>query len=219
MKTIKQLIGLFTVVALLSSCSTSNKVITKNFVQKRKYNKGYYTTLNSFNKKTTKIDLSKNAAIKKTEVNNKTSVDPVSNELIPNAKTLIASTNKNYIPIVNIKSKVIKPNGNTILLNTKSEKKIGKIQKRINKKLKKIEKKDSIKTSAPSDDGKSQLVALLLVIFVGGLGIHRFYLGYIGIGVIQLLTLGGCGIWALIDLIRIATGDLKPNGGDYTKKL
>jgi TM2 domain-containing membrane protein YozV len=70
-----------------------------------------------------------------------------------------------------------------------------------------------------ADGGKSQLVALILVIFVGVLGIHRFYLGYTGIGILQLLTGGGCGIWALIDLIRIATGDLKPKDGDYTEKL
>ncbi|MBL7830032.1 MAG: TM2 domain-containing protein [Saprospiraceae bacterium] len=67
--------------------------------------------------------------------------------------------------------------------------------------------------------GKSQLIALLLAFFLGGLGIHRFYLGYTWQGVVQLLTLGGCGIWALIDLIRIITGDLKPKGGDYTDKL
>lgn len=73
--------------------------------------------------------------------------------------------------------------------------------------------------SPAAGGGKSQLVALILVIFVGGLGIHRFYLGYTSIGIIQLLTLGGCGIWALIDLVRIATGDLKPKDGDYTEKL
>jgi TM2 domain-containing membrane protein YozV len=67
--------------------------------------------------------------------------------------------------------------------------------------------------------GKSQLVALLLVILVGGLGIHRFYLGYTTIGIIQLLTLGGCGVWALIDLIRIAIGDLGPKDGDYTDTI
>ncbi|MBK0404942.1 TM2 domain-containing protein [Adhaeribacter sp. BT258] len=70
-----------------------------------------------------------------------------------------------------------------------------------------------------SAEGKSQLVALILAILVGALGIHRFYLGYTGIGVAQLLTLGGCGIWALIDLVRIITGDLKPKDGDYTDKL
>jgi len=75
------------------------------------------------------------------------------------------------------------------------------------------------KSNSADGGGKSQLVALLLCIFVCVLGIHRFYLGYIGIGVIQLLTLGGCGIWSLIDLIMIITGDLKPKGGDYEKKL
>ncbi|HEX8348597.1 MAG TPA: TM2 domain-containing protein [Hymenobacter sp.] len=81
--------------------------------------------------------------------------------------------------------------------------------------------KQAVKTSPESTqaEGKSQLIALLLAIFVGGLGIHRFYLGYTGIGIAQLLTLGGCGIWALIDLIRIITGDLKPKAGDYAEKL
>ena len=68
----------------------------------------------------------------------------------------------------------------------------------------------------PGGGNKSQLVALLLCIFLGGLGIHRFYLGYYVIGVIQLLTAGGCGIWWLIDLIRLIMGDLKPaDGSDY----
>ena len=67
---------------------------------------------------------------------------------------------------------------------------------------------------------KSQLIALLLCLFVGGLGIHRFYLGYTTIGVIQLLTLGGLGIWVLIDLIRLITGDLKPkDGSNYDPSL
>lgn len=56
-------------------------------------------------------------------------------------------------------------------------------------------------------------MALLLVILVGGIGIHRFYLGYTTIGIIQLLTLGGCGVWALIDLVRIVMGDLGPADG------
>lgn len=83
------------------------------------------------------------------------------------------------------------------------------------KKLEKQARKADVKET----HGKSQLVALLLCIFLGGLGIHRFYLGYTGIGVIQLLTGGGCGIWALIDLIRIITGDLQPKGGSYDETL
>ena len=67
--------------------------------------------------------------------------------------------------------------------------------------------------------GKSQIVALLLVIFVGVLGIHRFYLGYTWQGIVQLLTLGGFGIWAFIDFIRIILGDLQPKNGSYSKTL
>jgi TM2 domain-containing membrane protein YozV len=56
-------------------------------------------------------------------------------------------------------------------------------------------------TAAP----KSFSTAVLLSLFLGGLGIDRFYLGYTGLGVAKLLTVGGCGIWSLIDLILIAT--------------
>ena len=73
--------------------------------------------------------------------------------------------------------------------------------------------------SSAHGDGKSQLVALILVLLVGGLGIHRFYLGYTWQGIVQLLTGGGCGIWALIDLIRIITGSLKPKDGEYGTTL
>ncbi len=73
--------------------------------------------------------------------------------------------------------------------------------------------------SPATNEGKSQVIALVLVALVGTIGIHRFYLGYIWQGVVQLLTLGGCGIWTLIDLIRIITGDLKPKGSEYTTKL
>lgn len=51
---------------------------------------------------------------------------------------------------------------------------------------------------------KSWVVALVLSIIVGSLGVDRFYLGYIGWGIVKLITLGGLGIWWLIDLILIA---------------
>lgn len=53
---------------------------------------------------------------------------------------------------------------------------------------------------------KDWLVTLLLCIFLGGYGGHRFYTGHIVPGIIQLLTGGGCLVWWLIDLINIATG-------------
>ncbi len=67
--------------------------------------------------------------------------------------------------------------------------------------------------------GDNQVVALILSIFLGGLGIDRFYLGYTGIGILKLLTGGVFGILYLIDLVRIATGDLKPKGGSYSETL
>jgi hypothetical protein len=57
-----------------------------------------------------------------------------------------------------------------------------------------------------SKGGKSFIVTLLLAIFLGPLGMHRFYTGHVGIGIIQLLTGGGCGIWFIIDIIMIVTG-------------
>ena len=66
---------------------------------------------------------------------------------------------------------------------------------------------------AAFNDSKDWLTALLLSIFLGQLGVDRFYLGYIGLGVLKLLTGGGCGIWWLVDVIMIATDSLKDAKG------
>ena len=60
---------------------------------------------------------------------------------------------------------------------------------------------------------KSKTTALILSVLVGGFGVDRFYLGYMGMGVLKLLT-GGClGILWIIDIISIATGRLTPADG------
>jgi TM2 domain len=70
--------------------------------------------------------------------------------------------------------------------------------------------------SAARPDGaseKSRLAALLLCWFFGMLGVHRFYVGKIGTGLIQLFTLGCLGIWTLIDLILIIVGSFSDKRG------
>jgi len=115
------------------------------------------------------------------------------------------------------------------LFTTKEFKSLNFVQKAIVKKaVKKIEKKQaktnknapiqSTSSNAAQGSGiplnsDEQIIAILLCLFLGGLGIHRFYLGYTTIGVIQLLTAGGCGVWVLIDFIRLIIGDLGRAGG------
>ena len=67
--------------------------------------------------------------------------------------------------------------------------------------------------SESSKSDKQKLVAALLCFLLGSIGIHRFYLGYTTIGIIQILTVGGCGIWAIVDLVMILTGGLKDSDG------
>lgn len=61
---------------------------------------------------------------------------------------------------------------------------------------------------------KKRLVALLLCFFFGGLGVHRFYVGKIGTGILTIVTLFGfLGIWPLIDMIIIIVGSFKDKQG------
>lgn len=69
-------------------------------------------------------------------------------------------------------------------------------------------------TTATQTGQKSWLVALLLCLFVGMLGAHRFYVGKVGTGIAQILTIGGFfGIWVFIDLIMILIGKFSDKDG------
>lgn len=61
---------------------------------------------------------------------------------------------------------------------------------------------------------KSFVVAWVLSLLLGGLGIDRFYLGKVGTGILKLITFGGLGIWYLIDLIIILTNSARDKDGD-----
>ena len=61
------------------------------------------------------------------------------------------------------------------------------------------------------------LPSLLFCFFLGAFGAHRFYLGQIGTAILQLVTLGGCGIWYIVDLIMIIVGKYGDRDGQYIK--
>jgi TM2 domain-containing membrane protein YozV len=64
---------------------------------------------------------------------------------------------------------------------------------------------------------KSQAALIVLVFFFGYLGFHRFYVGKVGTGLLQLCTLGGFYIWVLIDFVLIICGKFKDKEGRYVR--
>ena len=67
-------------------------------------------------------------------------------------------------------------------------------------------------------DGKEWNVTFLLGYFLGTLGVDRFYSGNIALGILKLITFGGCGIWAIIDNVLLIMGSYKDGGGRPLKR-
>jgi hypothetical protein len=184
----------------LSSCS----------VQKRVYMPGYYIERNGSknnsdeqkptnNDKTTQIELHKtsNNEQKENEINMFSNMAMADNAIVSLTHTpVLSDKNKNSI---------------TVITKTPAPVAAKKSMQKNNVKKKKGKNNSALRGE------KSQLIALLLCIFLGLLGIHRFYLGYPGIGILMILTAGGCGLLYIIDIVRIATGDLEPKDDSYDK--
>lgn len=65
---------------------------------------------------------------------------------------------------------------------------------------------------------KSRLAVSLFAFFLGVFGVHRFYLGKIGTGIAMIFTLGGFGIWMLIDFIMAVSGQMRDKDGRLITK-
>lgn len=171
-------------------------------MEKQHYSSGYYFKKNASIQsheniaKQSKIIVEENFITPSANEISQTSSVVTQNELPKSgvAETKKSSPVKQFVQSIKTKVSVIKHNSSLEKKNI-SDNHSGK--------------KRTDKTSvASAGGGKNQIVALLLCIFFGPLGIHRFYLGYTGLGILYLFTFGLFGIGWLIDIILL----IIPNG-------
>ena len=74
-----------------------------------------------------------------------------------------------------------------------------------------------VTAAAPAQSRRSFVATLLLAILVGPLGIHRFYVGKVGTGILHLVTLGLLGIWTLVDVVLIVVGRFRDSDGAFVR--
>ncbi len=203
MKSIKQLSFIGLAIALvLTSCT----------MDKRVYMSGYHIEWKKSKHNPDRQELASNDNVKQTGQNQTVTVEQSINEtntadnfFAPTVTddNITASVDNNSVIIPSHKTVAFDKKVNTVTTKTNSASETKTvIASKVSKTKKKAEKNNS------AGGGKSQIVALILCIFLGLLGIHRFYLGYTGLGLLYLLTLGLFGIGWLIDLILL----IIPNG-------
>jgi len=195
MKQIKTFIGLLIVVFILASCSTSDKVVTGNFIQKRKYNKGFYVTTKGRKDKTKgayKKQLAEKSENLTKSQNNPKAIQNNNNDFVElNDNSLIALTDDSLIPTEdNFK---ISSNNHDDSIRTnieqKHEKSKNKLHEKINKNTGKIKTSNAVNEGDPKIEwfGFSGLIIGLLGLFGGILPVN----GLIAIilGVISLVRI------------------------------
>ena len=214
----KSLLGLFVATMLIVSCASSDQVVSNKLIQKRKYTKGFFVNKVSKSEKLAiqKVQEGSSKATTLLALSNRESDVEYSNIHPLTSKSIPISIDNNEAEKKENEIITIKPTVGSKMVSRKVRGLIEKANRAELNSKKQGNKKESKSNKRAGDD---QIVALLLAFFVGGLGIHRFYLGYTWQGVVQLLTLGGCGIWSLIDFIRILVGDLGPKDGGYSNRL
>ncbi len=201
----KNQIFILALIALISSCT----------VVKRVHQSGYYV---SWHKQHNIIRTSDDQSLVQNETE---STDVQKNSLVAENVLPTSDDSQNILQsdeVVNVGSIESKPVIVSIKTTTPEEVTSKIVSKKTFKAINNTKHKKAT-NSASSGGGKSQVVALILAILLGGIGIHRFYLGHIGMGILYLLTGGLCGIGWLIDIILIATGSLEPKDGRYDKTL
>ena len=203
----KKIYLLTLILAIFASCSTTSDVVSNKRIQKRKYTKGFNIKSHNNNhilalKDQNTFDLN----FEESKENN----DNTNTDLVFASKEGVII--EQSIANQNLRTEL--KNLNSLLIN---EKKSVKINKTVDPVLLKDLKKEfkanrkvvkTIKTLAKSGQkepvsGDEKTVAIVLLLLVGVLGIHKFYLGQIGPGILYLLTGGLCGIGLIIELVKL----------------
>ena len=206
----KKIYLLTLILAIFASCSTTSDVVSNKRIQKRKYTKGF--NIKSQNNNHNLASKDQSSSVFSSEVS-------VENNDNTNTDLILASREGVIIEqsIANQTLRTELKNLNGLLTKEKKSTKTNKsvdpvLLKDLKKKFKanKKEVKETVKTLVKSTkkepvSGNEKIVALVLLLLVGVLGIHKFYLGQIGAGILYLLTGGLCGIGLIIDLIKLLT--------------